>query len=61
MNHNIINEKTNLVSYGLGYNMYKDQHVCYELGYWYHIVMVFNTKAHTKIDTLVYPYIPTQH
>ncbi len=34
MNHNIIDEKTNLDCYKLGNNMYKDQHVCYELGYW---------------------------
>jgi hypothetical protein len=27
----------------------------------YQIGMVFNTRAHTRVDTLVYPYIPAQH
>jgi len=68
MNHNIIDEKTNLVCYRLGYNMYKINMYVMSLGIGktlYQIVMVFNTKAHTKVDTEVdtpvYPYILAQY
>jgi hypothetical protein len=28
---------------------------------WYQGGMVFNTKVHTRVDALAYPYTPTQH
>jgi len=40
------------------YSMCENQHVFYEYGYWQDLIMVLNTKAHTIVDTLVYPFIP---
>jgi hypothetical protein len=48
---NPINEKTSLIhvmSLGIGKTLYQTG-------------MVFNIRARTRIDTLVYPYIPAQH
>jgi hypothetical protein len=63
MNH--INEKTSMICYRTGYiACVKTNRYIMSLGIGktlYQTGMVFNTRACTGIDTLVYPYIPAQH